>query len=49
MIKKPKNIFGEILGQNLPLSANKAMKRELIITPTEFDKKSSFLLISKFA
>ncbi len=43
LLKKPKNVFSKIFeGKNeeeFPLCASKAMKREIIITPNEFEKQ----------
>lgn len=38
ILKKPKNIFGEISKTVFPLSAIRSMKREISVEPTEFEK-----------
>ncbi|MGI6589562.1 MAG: tRNA pseudouridine(13) synthase TruD [Candidatus Iainarchaeum sp.] len=54
--KKPNNFETLISGRNLNLGANKAMKREIIIEPTEFEKnfrtrtlkRNTFFIAKKF-
>jgi len=46
--KRPKNIFGEIDGENFPLSASKAFPRFITITATPFeDKMNCFGLVRR--
>ncbi len=57
LLKKPNNIFTQINGQKVPLLTTKAMKREITLEPTPFEKKilkrklerKTFLLVKHFS
>ena len=45
--KKPKNIYSQIFGQKLAMSASKAFKREIEINATSFEKKFTNAKLSR--